>query len=329
MPQKLNKLTNKKVGEPSRGSRTVNETTVHRPARGSHLANVVDHEAPHGSWILTRAVVWLVEVRFWYSASRSRIDRFLIRSQLNFSVRGKGIEVDETKVKAIRDLPTLKSVKRPMMVEWWNTLDISMDFVVYFKAYDQIGTMNDLSCEHSHVAQHVDDLIWRGCDNIWNNKYTLDGVVAHLPDKASQSVSEKAKLLQLHLFFEMVSKDDLWPKYFNTPEAIVDDIELFLFPSEARHQDKFDSMVQGIIGGEHALRALTPYGELLVFTSTELPLRHWIPKKIQTPENALAPRDVVIDRAPTEDDAQVMTDELGRGKSFRKTIARLDDYICL
>uniref|UniRef100_M1DEU2 AIPP2-like SPOC-like domain-containing protein n=1 Tax=Solanum tuberosum TaxID=4113 RepID=M1DEU2_SOLTU len=74
----------------------------------------------------------------------------------------------------------------------------------------------------------------RGCYNIWNNKYNLDGVVAHISDKASQSVSEKAKLLQLHLHFEMVSKDDLWPKYFKTPEATIDDIELFFFPSEAR-----------------------------------------------------------------------------------------------
>ncbi|KAG5580560.1 hypothetical protein H5410_051187 [Solanum commersonii] len=127
--------------------------------------------------------------------------------------------------------------------------------------------------ELSHAAQPVDDPIW--------------------------SVSEKAKLLQLHLHFEIVSKDDLWPKYFNTPEATVDDIELFFFLSEARHQDKFDSMVQDMIGGEHALRALIPYRELLVFTSTKLPLRHW---------------NAVNDRAPTEDDAQVVTDELGRGK---------------
>ncbi|KAH0670715.1 hypothetical protein KY290_026112 [Solanum tuberosum] len=117
--------------------------------------------------------------------------------------------------------------------------------------YDVVPPVNCL-VEHSHAAQPGDDPIWRGCYNIWNNKYTLDGVVAHLSDKASQSVSGK-----------MVSKDDLWPRYFNTPEAIVDDIDLFFFPSEARHQDKFDSMAQEMIGGEHALRALTPYGELL------------------------------------------------------------------
>jgi len=31
----------------------------------------------------------------------------------------------------------------------------------------------------------------------------------------------------------MISKDDLWAKYSNTPEAIIDDIELFFFSSEA------------------------------------------------------------------------------------------------
>jgi len=54
-----------------------------------------------------------------------------------------------------------------------------------------------------------------------------------------------------------------------------------------------------------------------------------LPNKIQTPDNVLAARDAVNDRAPTEDYAQVMTDELGRGKRIRKIIAKLDDYICL
>ncbi|WMV41787.1 hypothetical protein MTR67_035172 [Solanum verrucosum] len=91
-------------------------------------------------------------------------------------------------------------------------------------------------------------------------------------------------------------------------------------------------MVQEMIGGEHALRELTSYGELLVFTSTELPLCHWryqrkcylwgifratqgssshlpLPNRIQTPDNVLAARDAVNDRAPTEDDTHIMTDE--------------------
>ncbi|KAG5590441.1 hypothetical protein H5410_040955 [Solanum commersonii] len=66
----------------------------------------------------------------------------------------------------------------------------------------------------------------------------------------------------------MVSKDDLWPKYFNTPEAIVDDIELCFFPSEAR-------ALQG--SSSHLL----------------------LPNKIQIPDNVLATRDIVNDRAST------------------------------
>ncbi|KAG5590445.1 hypothetical protein H5410_040959 [Solanum commersonii] len=115
----------------------------------------------------------------------------------------------------------------------------------------------------------------------------------------------------------------------------------FLF-SPYRHHDKFDSMVQDMIGGEHALREFIPYGELLVITSTELPLRHWNVIscslitylrnllagyqrkcylwgiKNQTPHNVLAARYAVNDRAPTKDDAQVMMDQLGRGKRIRK-----------
>ncbi|KAH0644856.1 hypothetical protein KY284_032740 [Solanum tuberosum] len=175
-----------------------------------------------------------------------------------------------------------------MMVEWWNTLDISMDFVVNFKAYDQIGTMNataltkspSLNMSIGYAAQPVVDPIWRGCYKIWNNKYTLDGVVAHLFDKAN----------------------NLWPKYFNTPEATVDDIELIFFPSEA-------SMVEDMIGGEHALRALTPYGELLKLVG-RMPTKMLLMGHFKSDA-----RDAVNDRAPTEDDAQVMTDKLGGGKT--------------
>uniref|UniRef100_M1CXJ1 E4/E8 binding protein-1 n=1 Tax=Solanum tuberosum TaxID=4113 RepID=M1CXJ1_SOLTU len=122
--------------------------------------------------------------------------------------------------------------------------------------------------EHSHDIQPVDDPICRGCFNVLNEKYELDRVVAHLSDKECQSVSEKAKLLLLYLHFEMVSKADLWPEYFNTLEANAYDIELFFFSSEARHREIFDHLVEDMIGGVYDLRALMPYGELLVFTST-------------------------------------------------------------
>ncbi|KAH0670713.1 hypothetical protein KY290_026110 [Solanum tuberosum] len=185
--------------------------------------------------------------------------------------------------------------------------------------------------EHSHAAQPVVDTIWRGCYNIWNNKYTLDGVVAHLSDKGSQSVSEKAKLLQLHLHFEMVSKDDLLPKYFNTPKAIVDDIELFFFPSEYGSRNDWwrtcSPSINTIWGaiGFHIHRTAPASLEATQVSSSRL----LVANRIQTPDNVLAARYVVNDRAPTEDDAQVMTDELGRGKRIRKTISRLDEYICL
>ncbi|WMV41785.1 hypothetical protein MTR67_035170 [Solanum verrucosum] len=217
-------------------------------------------------------------------------------------VRGKGIEVDETKVKTIRDLPTLKSVKsycldKVTFTEYvpWVCDECKENEITRRINFDAIPPVTCV-VEHNHAAQPVDDPIWRGCYIIWNNKYTLDGVITHLSDKGSQSVSEKAKLLQLHLHFEMVSKDDLLPK----------------------HQDKFDSMVQEMISGEHALRALTPYGELLVFHILRTAPASL---EIQTPDNVLAARDVVNDRASTEDDAQVMTDELGRGKRIRKIIA--------
>ncbi|KAH0757075.1 hypothetical protein KY290_020568 [Solanum tuberosum] len=202
--------------------------------------------------------------------------------------------------------------------------------------FDVVPPVTDL-VEHSHV---VDDPIW---------SIRLTELLLTSPTKQVKVFLNKQSYFNF-IFTLKWFQDDLWPKYFNTPEATVDDIELFFFPSEARHQDKFDSMVQDMIGGEHALRALTPYGELLVFTSTELPLRHWryqqkcylwgifratqgsssrllVPNRNRTPDNILAARDAVNHRSLTEDDAQVMTNELGRGKRIRKAIARLDDYI--
>ncbi|KAH0644853.1 hypothetical protein KY284_032737 [Solanum tuberosum] len=139
----------------------------------------------------------------------------------------------------------------------------------------------------------------------------------------------------------MVSKNDLWTKYFKTPEAIVDDIELFFFPSEARNDwwrtcSPSINTIWGAIGFHIHRTALCHWRYQQkcylwgIFRATQgSSSRLLLPNRIQTPDNVLAARDAVSDRAPTEDYAQVMTDELGRGKRIRKIIAKLDDYICL
>lgn len=171
-------------------------------------------------------------------------------------------------------------------------------------------------------AQPVFDPIWRGGFNIWNKEHkTLGGLVAHLSVKACQRVFEEAKLFSLLLHLEMLPKSDIWPKSFNTSEPSDDNIALYFFPLDARYELDFDLLVEEMIGEELALRAVMTNAELLVFTSTELPLHHWrfqhkhylwgvfrakqdssscqmVPNEIksvipQTPGNVLAARDHV------------------------------------
>ncbi|XP_009616695.1 PHD finger-containing protein 1 isoform X1 [Nicotiana tomentosiformis] len=125
-------------------------------------------------------------------------------------------------------------------------------------------------------AQPVYDPIWRGGFNIWNKKYEkFGGLVAHLSVKACQKVFEEAKLFPPLLRLEMLPKSDIWPKSFNTSEPSDDNIAMYFFPLDARHVGYFDHLVEEMIGEQLALRAVVTNAELLVFTSTELPLLHW------------------------------------------------------
>ncbi|XP_055802547.1 uncharacterized protein LOC129871614 isoform X2 [Solanum dulcamara] len=131
---------------------------------------------------------------------------------------------------------------------------------------------------HAVVEQALPvlDPIWRGSFNIWNKEYkTFGGVVAHLSVRACQKVFEEAKLFSLFLPLEMLPKSDIWPKSFNTSEPRDDNIALYFFPLDARYEQDFDHLVDEMIGEELALRAVMTNAELLVFTSTELPLHYW------------------------------------------------------
>ncbi|KAM3359589.1 putative protein isoform X1 [Capsicum galapagoense] len=125
-------------------------------------------------------------------------------------------------------------------------------------------------------AMPLVDSIWRGSFNIWNKEYeTFDGLFAHLSVKACQKVYEEASSFPALLQLEMRSKSEVWPKSFTISEPTDDNIALYFFPSDTRCEKEFDQLVEQMIGGELALRAIVTNAELLVFTSTELPLLYW------------------------------------------------------
>ncbi|PIN03026.1 hypothetical protein CDL12_24451 [Handroanthus impetiginosus] len=117
--------------------------------------------------------------------------------------------------------------------------------------------------------------IWRGSFDIWNKEQDiLDGLMAHLSSKACQKVYDAACEFQPVLRLEMLPKSNVWPKSFETSEPSGDNIALYFFPSKISER-VFDDLVEKMMGEELALKAIMKNAELLIFTSTELPLLYW------------------------------------------------------
>lgn len=146
----------------------------------------------------------------------------------------------------------------------------------------------------------------RGSLNILSQKYEdIDELIAHISNKACYKVYEAASQFQPVLRAEMLPKTDIWPNSFKKAEPNGDNIALYFFPSKIRYQlllsimsfvkqfficsyfdmiflyspmdskQVFEQLVDEMIREELAFRALVQNAELLIFTSTELPLRYW------------------------------------------------------
>ncbi|KAI3460497.1 hypothetical protein Pfo_017160 [Paulownia fortunei] len=117
--------------------------------------------------------------------------------------------------------------------------------------------------------------IWRGSFNIWNREDDiLDGLVAHMSSRACQKAHEEACQFQPVLHLEMLPRSNVWPKSFETSKPS-ENIALYFFPSEIRSERVFDHLVDEMMCKELAMKAILLTAELLVFTSTELPLLYW------------------------------------------------------
>ncbi|KAL1543723.1 hypothetical protein AAHA92_20660 [Salvia divinorum] len=125
------------------------------------------------------------------------------------------------------------------------------------------------------VAQPIAMPIWRGSFKVRNSKHgSIEELVAHISNKACHKVYAEASQFQPILRLEMLPKSDIWPKSFQTSEPNSDNIALYFFPSKIRNQ-VFAQLVQEMIHKELGFKGLVQNAELLIFTSTELPLRYW------------------------------------------------------
>ncbi|KAL8524483.1 hypothetical protein ACS0TY_014175 [Phlomoides rotata] len=133
---------------------------------------------------------------------------------------------------------------------------------------------NDVDIDVHVPAGPVVMPIWRGCFSILNKKYdNLDEIVAHASSKACVQVYEAASQFEPMLQFEMLPKSEIWPKSFQKSEPS-ENIALYFFPSKTSEQD-FDILVEKMMNEDLGLKAVVQNAELLIFSSTELPLSYW------------------------------------------------------
>ncbi|XP_057973697.1 uncharacterized protein LOC131161758 [Malania oleifera] len=125
-------------------------------------------------------------------------------------------------------------------------------------------------------AQPIIDPVWRGGFDIFDKNFGLvEGLVAHLSNKACLKVFEEASLFPALLCLEMLPRKDVWPKSFEISQPSDDNIALYFFPGNKMDERFYDRLVDDMISQELAMRAVVENAELLVFTSTELPLSYW------------------------------------------------------
>lgn len=123
-----------------------------------------------------------------------------------------------------------------------------------------------------HAAQPVIRSSWAGRFVVYSDlEFTcevFDGLKACVSTKACAAVRSAAMRLPASINWEKVRRESVWPKSF---EPTGDDIALFFFPSVAKHETAYESLMFDLIREDAALTAEVMGSELLLFTSVDLP----------------------------------------------------------
>ncbi|PKI57459.1 hypothetical protein CRG98_022110 [Punica granatum] len=125
--------------------------------------------------------------------------------------------------------------------------------------------------------------IWRG--GIWINKHKDNyscNIVAHVSRLACSRVNKEAKLFPEMLYCELHRRSSVWPRGFEQYGPRDDSIALYFFPENFpcpvrlfSDERVFKNLISEMIRSDLAIRAMVAHAELLVFTSTKLPIRLW------------------------------------------------------
>ncbi|KAJ7974097.1 RING/FYVE/PHD zinc finger superfamily protein [Quillaja saponaria] len=126
-------------------------------------------------------------------------------------------------------------------------------------------------------AQPIIAPIWRGSFCICNQSGgTTCGLVAHLSSLACSKVQEEASLFPDVLRVELRQRSKVWPKGFQKWGPSDQNIALYFFPASERDEKNFDKLVDDVIRLDLAITAVVENAQLLIFSSTILPMQYWI-----------------------------------------------------
>lgn len=145
--------------------------------------------------------------------------------------------------------------------------------------HGEVATSSDTSNFIGHncyVAQPIVDPVWKGTLEFWNKSFaSVCVLVAHMSSLACSKVYEEAKLIPELLPVELLRRCEVWPKGFEKLAPTDQSIALYFFPEGERSQKAFDLLVNAMMCKDLALKAVLKNAELLVFTSSMLPMRYW------------------------------------------------------
>ncbi|XP_011023004.1 PREDICTED: uncharacterized protein LOC105124611 [Populus euphratica] len=212
-------------------------------------------------------------------AAKIKLNRMKLRKQIRFSLSTSQCLQNEE----------LKKPRRRLVVKDDSSSDEESDIieclVVSPLQSAPAVAADSLNVSHSSPSSESDryihakpiiDPIWKGSFNIQNlENHTSVLLLAHLSTNACSKVWDAASTLPAQLNIEILSRSDAWPHKFQTTPPTVESIGLYFFPQRERDEKVFESLLDGMIIQDRALKAVINDLELLVFSSCELPQEHW------------------------------------------------------
>ncbi|CAN4114144.1 unnamed protein product [Withania somnifera] len=124
-------------------------------------------------------------------------------------------------------------------------------------------------------AQPVIDPISRGCFIFNKGSESSINILAHLSNKACERVVVAANRLPVKLDVNILAKSDIWPSSFLRLPPTDSSIALYLFPELESDENSYDALLEDLIDNDLAMTTTIDDLELLIFSSRELPHKHW------------------------------------------------------